>query len=397
MTYRCGVPDSMRLVLPAGQRPWPKDNLSFRIDAYVEGIARDRQDYWHQTAFNGWSEVSPLRFRQVGARQPADIIYSTGRGPRANFDGPSGVLAWMQLANGSGQPVHGSLDLDERWTEDPDTDIYIPAVLAHEDGHALGLDHDTDRSVALMDPTYNRRIFKPQPNDIRRIQALYGPPPTPLPPEPPPVPAGAAGWVTRLYQDVLGRQPSDAEVSQWVVKAGDRLAVAKGILASAEHHGRVVDGWYTRFLKRNADSTGRANFVAALNSGMSYETAVAVVLTSEEYFGRQTGASVGLDPARPVNPVPPDGGGGRFVDEIIETVANQLIDTFQQTAKDFAAGTAWPFDDWLVAGVNRFVDANQARFVAAFKAQLSKLLGGFLSGQITAEQLKTELATIKTA
>lgn len=384
----------MRLVLPAGRRPWPKDQLTYRIDAYLEGLAPATQDDIHRAAFRSWSDVCPLRFSQVGARQPADIVLSTGRGARANFDGPSGVLAWMQLPNGSGQPVHGSFDLDERWSADPNADIFLLAVSAHELGHALGLDHDTDRSVALMDRTYNRRVPKPQPNDIRRIQAYYGPS-TSGPVDPPPAPAGAAGWVTRLYQDVLGRQPTEAEVAQWVAKASDRQAVAKTILGSLENRKRVVAGWYKSFLRREPDAAGWSNFVAALNNGMHPETALAVMLASEEYYGRQTGASVGLDPARPVSPAPPTGGGGGFVDDVIEAVANQLIDTFQQTAKTFAASTTMPFDDWLVAGVNRFVDANQARFVAAFKAQLSKLLGGFLSGQITAEQLKAELAALK--
>lgn len=346
---RCGVSDSIRLILPAGARPWPRDRLTYRIDAYLEGLSPATQDDIHRAAFRSWADVTPLRFTQVPARQVADIILDAGRGRRAGFDGPSGVLAWMELPNGSGQPVHGIFDLDETWSNDPNLDIYLLAVSAHELGHALGLDHDADIGVALMDPMYNRRISRPQPNDVRRIQDYFGGPTNvpvdPTPVDPTPV-DGVAGWITRLYQDVLARHPSDAELSAWLARAADRLAVARGILASDEHHKLVVDTWYKHYLRRAADAAGRANFVNALNNEMHPGTALAVLLASPEYFDRQAGTSVGLDPGAPATPAPSPPVGG-FMRDIVAMIVGLLVSYLK---------SAFPF-------LGRFLEGQQDRIV----------------------------------
>jgi hypothetical protein len=47
-----------------------------------------------------------------------------------------------------------------------------------------------------------------------------------------------------------------------------------------------VSGFFTRFLKRQADETGLENFTQALLHGTSVETVLAGIMASDEYFGQ---------------------------------------------------------------------------------------------------------------
>ena len=69
------------------------------------------------------------------------------------------------------------------------------------------------------------------------------------------------------------------------------------------------------------------------------------------------------------------------LDKIFEALANQLIDAAQQAGTDIAGRTRTPFDDWLVAGVNRFINAHQSDYVAFLTAKLKELLEKIFAGQ----------------
>jgi len=61
--------------------------------------------------------------------------------------------------------------------------------------------------------------------------------------------------------------------------------VAADILGSTEYHDDLVAGWYQSYLDRPANPTEIINEVAALNAGMTDQTAVANILGSPEFFG----------------------------------------------------------------------------------------------------------------
>src|SRR4051794_37963059 len=83
-------------------------------------------------------------------------------------------------------------------------------------------------------------------------------------------------FVASLYEDVLGRGPTDAEMAHWVEKVGrgeSRLKVGRAIWDSDEHRRSQVDAWTTRFPGRAADPRQQARWVRMLRRGRG-ETAV---------------------------------------------------------------------------------------------------------------------------
>ena len=315
---RCGVSDALRSTADA---KWRKNRLDYYVDAYVEGLDEATISDVFREAWKSWADVADLRFTQVNSVNEADLILSTGRGARAGFDGPSGTLAWAQLPTGTDQPLLCRFDLDETWVHDLNRDILLLAVAAHEFGHLLGLDHDAQSSGALMAPFYKRGLFKPQTNDVRRIQGLYGVPTEPPPPSAPtePIPAG---WVDRVYRDVLGRGAAPNEVAAWQTRPS-RHAVATGILASSEAHKVTVTGYYHKFLHREPDPAGLAGHTATLDQGKHPDTVMAAMLLSAEYLN-QSGATNPSNPANPTDPQPGESIMRELVTLIVTVVADYL-------------------------------------------------------------------------
>jgi hypothetical protein len=96
-----------------------------------------------------------------------------------------------------------------------------------------------------------------------------------------------AAWVRALYQDLLGRTPSQAEVDAWmnVLNQGRTPAqVAYGFATSPEREGDRVAGDYLTFLGRAASHAEFAGAVFAFAHGLTNENLVADLLSSAEYY-----------------------------------------------------------------------------------------------------------------
>lgn len=210
---RCGCRDYSMISPEAfGSAPrWGLKEVTYWVEKYVTGLSTGDQDDLMQMAFNAWTNVADIRFKRVSSQSNANIIISTGRGQRDNFDGPSGTLAWAYLppqVNFQGQLLM-RFDLDETWIKRAsDRGILYLNVATHEFGHLCGLEH-SKISSALMAPYYNVAITKPQSNDdVPRIQALYGaatapPPPPPPPTNPPPTPPTGGKIKVEIMVDSL--------------------------------------------------------------------------------------------------------------------------------------------------------------------------------------------------
>lgn len=133
-----------------------------------------------QDGLNNWASVCNLTFEMVDDNSRANILIDCGR-----IDGPSNTLAWSYLPPAN--PVNQMYDTGEKaWIRDAQGKriaIDAVAVITHELGHAIGLQHDSQQG-ALMSAYYDPLIRKPTKRDVARIQGLYGPPTTPPPPDP---------------------------------------------------------------------------------------------------------------------------------------------------------------------------------------------------------------------
>lgn len=105
---------------------------------------------------------------------------------------------------------------------------------------------------------------------------------------------GLDAFITRSYQDFLGRNPTAAEVAK------NRTALANGSLSrrkftlglatSNEYLGHEVDTKYAEILGRAPDPSGRAYWMGKLRTGLS-ETGLVVNITSSNEFYTKAGAT----------------------------------------------------------------------------------------------------------
>lgn len=134
-------------------------------------------------AWNNWAEVCGLRFEYAEPNDPRGVHVPLDVG---RIDGPNGVLAQAYLADGTERPKNQLADSAERWAVSanaPSDRVDLVAVLCHESGHSLGIEHLSPG--ALMQPTYQPGLRTPQQEDIQQAQLRYGKPkPKPVSPVP---------------------------------------------------------------------------------------------------------------------------------------------------------------------------------------------------------------------
>jgi hypothetical protein len=95
-----------------------------------------------------------------------------------------------------------------------------------------------------------------------------------------------ASFVQALYEDVLGREPVSAETAAWVSNINGGMArsqVIAGFLYSTEALDRAINGLYTSFLDREADSGGLSSAVKVLQAGEAQGGLAVSLASSAEY------------------------------------------------------------------------------------------------------------------
>ncbi|OIW10534.1 hypothetical protein TanjilG_15906 [Lupinus angustifolius] len=143
------------------------------LDDVVKGV--------FSNAFDRWSKVTTIKFRETTSYESADLkigFYSGSHGDGEPFDGVLGTLAHAF------SPTNGMLHLDgaEDWVAIGDVTasslssaVDLESVAVHEIGHLLGLGHSSVEE-AIMYPTIGARTRKVElaEDDIKGIQVLYG-------------------------------------------------------------------------------------------------------------------------------------------------------------------------------------------------------------------------------
>jgi hypothetical protein len=127
-------------------------------------------------------------------------------------------------------------------------------------------------------------------------------------------------FVASLYEDVLGRGPSDSEMPHWVQKLDrgeSRLKVAQSIWNSVEHRRLQVEEWSRQFLGQSADAHSQVHWVNLLRRGRGEIAVEQAILLSPDYRrAHPTIASfvAGLKSdvlGQPGDPINPSSGGRR--------------------------------------------------------------------------------------
>ena len=153
----------------------PTSLISFRVDGDLPGITRADFEAACFEAWRRWARVIGITVDKHANTKtdPTQIVVTT------RLDRAGGVLADQQLPYGNGMGLLMRIDTSENWGID-DTPaqgvMNLLAVLCHEDGHCLGMQHiDAEGDADLMNPIYSPKIYLPQEDDISYGRKLYGP------------------------------------------------------------------------------------------------------------------------------------------------------------------------------------------------------------------------------
>jgi streptogramin lyase len=98
---------------------------------------------------------------------------------------------------------------------------------------------------------------------------------------------GGAGWITGLYQKLLGRDPAPSEVNGWltVLQNGmSETAIAYLFASSPEREAQRIAADYENFLGRPPEAGIVPLWVAAFEGGLKNEGVIANFVGSPEYF-----------------------------------------------------------------------------------------------------------------
>ena len=102
-----------------------------------------------------------------------------------------------------------------------------------------------------------------------------------------------AGWITAMYQGLLGRTPSPAEVNQWLQALANGVStttIAYAFAAGREREGQRVTADYQQYLGRTPTAAEVASWVNDFESGaVTNENVVAGFVGSVEYFQKYNG------------------------------------------------------------------------------------------------------------
>ncbi|HUY92990.1 MAG TPA: choice-of-anchor L domain-containing protein [Pirellulales bacterium] len=110
----------------------------------------------------------------------------------------------------------------------------------------------------------------------------------------------AAAWVTKLYENLLHRDPGQDEVDYWttVIQSTSREDVVLGFVTSDEYRLGLMrgipdfpgqpslPGWYEQYLHRPIDNPGAQFWLAQMKAGYPQEAILEGIVSSDEYFNR---------------------------------------------------------------------------------------------------------------
>ncbi len=114
----------------------------------------------------------------------------------------------------------------------------------------------------------------------------------------PGAPVGTDAYITRAYQDFLGRNPTAKELEDTrnllAMGSLSRHAFISSLALTDEYLGHVVDERYQQVLDRDPDAAGRTFWVSKLRSGLTEVGLVASLVGSGEFLTKAGGDTPGF-------------------------------------------------------------------------------------------------------
>lgn len=192
-----------------GQR-WTLPEVTWALERATPDVVVTVQVREISRSFTAWSDVSGLRFRQVGREADANIRlgFFDGADPWGRKFSPD-ILGWGSLGHDSSNHAYLSFNDAFMWTTAALTGSqqHLLSTLMHEIGHSLAVSHPCERNErgcesyrgGALPASYRRQVMWWQQihaltelssDDVDAIRSLYGqrpPDPTPTPTPTPPL------------------------------------------------------------------------------------------------------------------------------------------------------------------------------------------------------------------
>lgn len=181
MVWKCALKSAgNEEVDGGGLRRWRKRQLTWRVTKFPSnGLPKHLVRHALRHSFQVWARHADLDFVEKDAGHvDLEIRWESGRHLDCEpLDGRGGTLAHAYLPNQGPRSGDIHFDDDEDWTLGSERGTDVIQVAVHEIGHSLGLEHsEEDRQV--MFPSYRGYMASVElgPEDIRKVQSLYGKP-----------------------------------------------------------------------------------------------------------------------------------------------------------------------------------------------------------------------------
>jgi hypothetical protein len=178
MTIReCGVPDDPlnppTLNFTNNGVRWNKTSLTYRFGSFTPDISQIDVRTAIRTAFDLWSNVTPLIFTEINTGTPDILLNFVASIPgstaaRATWNSVGGIITDSQI-------IFDDSDIWALAVPIAAASLDLVDFAAHEIGHALGLGHSLIQT-AIMRSAFNSGTTQRSldQDDINGIQSIYG-------------------------------------------------------------------------------------------------------------------------------------------------------------------------------------------------------------------------------